>query len=224
MIRSEWQVRYEPDLAIIPISMFRDTRRKLAAMRSASPLTGRKRSRNQVKATTLFSGTLFCAYCGAELKLNRSTEKYKQMGCLNGLKGAHECQLSTSKTTRVVEKCLLDYLRSTVLTDARLEALVQRANDRLMEESQKPVVDTKPWKAEVRKLEAKIKRLVLLLEDEENQELSVAQHGRIKDLQREVNVWTTKIRNAECATRKNVKPLTMTTAKEYASQVGWGTA
>ncbi len=37
---------------------FKSARKKLAAMRRNSPITGRKMSRNEKSATTLFSGTL----------------------------------------------------------------------------------------------------------------------------------------------------------------------
>jgi hypothetical protein len=77
--RAAWEVYYDRHLAIVPMDKWRAARRKLAEMRRNSPLTGRKRSRNQISATTLFSGTLFCEYCGEELKLNRSVGKYKQM-------------------------------------------------------------------------------------------------------------------------------------------------
>ena len=108
---SEREVRYDPNLAIIPRELWCAARRKLAAMRSVSPITGKRRSRNQISATTLFSGSLFCHYCGQELQLYRSTSKYKQFFCLNGKLAAHNCQLSTSKSSRMVEECLLGYLR-----------------------------------------------------------------------------------------------------------------
>jgi hypothetical protein len=105
--RPDWVVHYDRDLAIIPMEWYRVARRRLADMRRRSPLTGRKRSRNQCSATTLFSGTLFCESCGAEIKLIRSAGKYKQMACLNGMTGAHDCTLSASKSTRQVDECLL---------------------------------------------------------------------------------------------------------------------
>ena len=86
--RSAWKRHYNPELAIVSMDLWRAARRKLASMRRKSPLTGRKQSRNQASATTLFSGTLFCADClksdagDAEIKLIRSTAKYKQMGCM----------------------------------------------------------------------------------------------------------------------------------------------
>ena len=94
--RSEWEVFFDPSLAIVPLVLWRAARRKLAAQRRASPLTGRKPSRNQKCATTLFSGTLFCE-CGAEITLIRSAGKYKQFGCPNGTRSAHGCILVDSQ-------------------------------------------------------------------------------------------------------------------------------
>ncbi len=117
--RSQWVVSYDPSLAIVPLDWWKAARKKLAAMRRKSPLTGRQMSRNQRRATTLFSGTLFCEHCQRELLLYRSTGKYKVMFCFNGRSGAHGCKLSTSKSTRIIEKCLLDYLQTQLLLGTR---------------------------------------------------------------------------------------------------------
>jgi DNA invertase Pin-like site-specific DNA recombinase len=213
--RSEWEVRYDRNLAIVPMEWFRAARRKLAAMRRASPLTGRKPSRNQVSATTLFSGTLFCEHCEEEVKLIRSTSKYKQMGCWNGITGSYGCKLSSSKSTRVVEECLLGYLRDVILTDSQVEALVAKANAEQEREAQKPQVNTTPWKAEIRKLEAKIKKLMALVEDEPDKDLCIAHNNRIKQLQKEVNSLAEKVREAEGKKRKAAKPLSIKKVKSY---------
>src|SRR5262249_6292945 len=74
--RSQWEVYHTPELALVPVAVWRAARKRLSPVRGASPLTGRQPSRNQKSATTLFSGTLFCGYCGEELKLIRSAGKY----------------------------------------------------------------------------------------------------------------------------------------------------
>ncbi len=145
--RSEWTVKFRPELALVPLDLWRAARRRLSEMRRTSPLTGRDYSRNQISATTLFSGTLFCESCGAELKLIRSTEKYKQMGCTNTLTRGHDCKMSASKSVKVIEDCLLSYLRKVLLTDATLEQVVIKANSVLEEESKKADIDIGPFKA-----------------------------------------------------------------------------
>lgn len=215
---SEWEVRYDRKLAIVPMERWRAARRKLAAMRRASPLTGRKPSRNQVSSTTLFSGTLFCEYCGEELKLIRSTEKYKQLGCFNGLARAHECKLAASKSVRIVEECLLAYLHDAIITDSQIEALVAKANADLESEAQKPQVNTAPLKAKIRKLETTIKKLVVLIEEEPDETLCVAYNHRVKELQKELNTLLTKVRDAVAVKKRALKPLSVKKAKEYLSR------
>ena len=91
--RSEWEIYKDPSLALVPKELWRAAWLKLLRTRKAHPLTGKKPSRNQNSATTLFSGTLFCESCGKELRLNRSAGKYKVMSCLSGSTGVHDCPL-----------------------------------------------------------------------------------------------------------------------------------
>ncbi len=179
----------------------------------------RKQTRNQQSATTLLGGTLFCESCEAELKLIRSTTNYKQIGCTNGKLRAHSCQLSASKSTRIVEECLLGYLRDTLLTEDQLKALVARTNEHLAVEAAKPKVDTQAWKDEVQKLQTKIKKLLRLIEGDEDEALCVAQNERIKQLQGEINALQAKIREANGTAQPGVKPLTIAKARKYLEQL-----
>ena len=217
--RSELEIFYDPMLAIVSVDQWCAAQRKLAAIRSASPLTGRKWSRNQCSATTLFSGTLFCEYCGAELKLIRSTSDSKQLGCLSGHKGTHGCKLSASKSTRIIEESLLGYLRENILTESRVEAIVAKANAIIEQEARKPCVNTGPKNAEVRKLEAKRKKLVLRVENEEDEELCDGYHQRIKELQREINRLQAEIQDAEARVRQPPKPLSLDRAAALLTDV-----
>jgi len=216
--RSDWEVYHDRKLALIPMDWWRTTQRKLAAARRASPITGRKPSRNQISATTLFSGTLFCDYCGAELKLFRSAGKYKVMGCFHGPTGIHGCKLTTSKSTRIIEDCLLSYLRDNILSEPSIEALVTKANAIVEQEARKPRVNTAAWKAEVRKKEAKIQKLVTCIEDEPDEKLCVAYHRRVKELQKDVNQLNSKISDAEAGQRKQPTPLSLDRAKLYLAE------
>lgn len=116
------------------MDLWRAAQRKLAVMRRASPLTGRKQSRNEKFPTTLFSGTLFCQHCrdhmlgDGEIKLIRSTPKYKQMGCLNGILGLHDCPLCTSKSTQIIEECLLGAICRGILTEDVIRKRIKRSN------------------------------------------------------------------------------------------------
>ena len=216
--RSEWKVHYDPQLAIVPMELWRAARRKLADARRKSPLTGRKPSRNELSATTLFSGTLFCAHCGSELKLIRSTPKYKQMGCLNGCHGTHDCPLSGSKSVRQIEERLLEFLRTTLLTEQRVAEIVSKANVYIELEAQKPQTDVAPLKAEVKRKEAAKARLVRKVEATDDDERAQAYDNRIIELQKEINLLTAEIRKADSAIRKPVAPLSVEVVQRYLQQ------
>ena len=217
---SEWEVNYNPDLAIVPMELWKDARKKLAKMRANSPLTGRKQSRNQVSATTLFSGTLICGCCGAELKLIRSTEKYKQMGCLNGPRHACGCKLTSSKSTAIIESCLLNFLRDNIISEAALEDLIARANEYLKIESEKPQVDVSPLKKEAQNLNGKIKKLIRRVENEESEDLCAVYDQRIKELQKQLQPLQSNIREAERQNRrKDVVPLGREQIRDYLTRL-----
>ena len=91
-------------------------------------LTGRTVSRNQKRATTLFSGTLFCGSCGREITLLRSAGQVQgHRAASTARTGSHGCTLSSSKSTRIVEKSLLGYIGDRLLTDEAVEELVEAA-------------------------------------------------------------------------------------------------
>lgn len=217
---SEWEVNYNSDLAIVPMELWKDAHKKLARMRANSPLTSRKQSRNQVSATTLFSGTLICGSCGAELKLIRSTDKYKQMGCLNGPRHACGCKLTSSKSTAIIETGLLNFLRDNIISEAALEDLISRANEYLKIESEKPQVDVSQLKNEARNLNGKIKKLIQRVENEDSEDLCAVYDQRIKELQKQLQPLQTKIREAERQNRrKDVVPLDREQCKSYLTRL-----
>ena len=213
--KSEWVIYKDPSLALVPKELWRAAWLKLLRSRKAHPLTGKKWSRNQNTATTLFSGTLFCEHCQTELRLNRSTGKYKVMSCLSGSTGVHDCPLTTSKSTQIIEDCLLGFLNDCLLTEKTIEDLVQRANVYLEQEACKPQVNTAPMKAKMRDHQERIKKLVRKVEKEADETLCDAYHARIKELQKEVNELKTTIRDAEVHNQKPPEPLDVERAKVF---------
>jgi hypothetical protein len=195
--RSEWIIKFSPELAIVPLATWKAARKKLMAARRKNPATGRKPSRNEKSATTLFSGTLFCGPCGHELKLVRSAGKYKVMGCLNGPMGKHGCKLSTSKSTRIIEESLLGYLRDRLLTEEHVESLVGKANAYLVEEAAKPRVNTAPIKTKIREKEVAIKKLVGRIEKTDMEAVIRSYEKRIAEYQKEVDELKRQLREAE---------------------------
>lgn len=190
----EWERWFDPQLAIISMEWYRGTRRRLSEMRRSSHNTGKKRSRNENTATTLFSGALFCSDCEKgkkEIKLIRSAKKYKQMGCLNGVQGIHKCTLTSSKSVRTIECCLLKHLTEGIFSDAVVDRLLAAANLCIDEEASRPRTDTSAKESELRRKQAKVRNLMADLEDEGHDEdrsdVRKLLRSRINDLQREVN-------------------------------------
>ena len=215
--RSQWEIHYDRNEALIPMDWWRAARRKLAAARRASPVTGRKLSRNQKSATTLFSGTLHCADCAQELKLVRSNtrDKYRQLGCLNGFRNVHGCTVTGSKSTRIIEECLLGYLQDNILTEDRVITLLGKANAFIEQEAQRPQVDLKPLEAEVKSRQAKIKRLVRRVEETDDEAMANQYERRACELQKELNAFMVTINEAKARNRKALKPLPLERAQGY---------
>jgi hypothetical protein len=172
--RSERTIYKDPNLALIPKGLWRAAWLKLLKTRKASPLTGKKQSRNQNSATTLFSGTLIGDHCNDELRLNRSVGTYKVMSCLSGSTGVHDCPLTSSKSAQIIEDCLLGYIGNSILTEKVILGLIEKANIFLEQEARMPRVDAEPMKSKVRDYTARIKKLVEKVEKEPDEELCEA--------------------------------------------------
>jgi hypothetical protein len=205
------------DLALIPMDWWKRARRKLGQMKRNSPLTGKPLSRNQKSASTLFSGTLFCDYCHPleELKLTRSAGRYKQLGCRNGAGHKHGCKLRSSKSVRIVEECLLDFIRDAVFTEERVTHLVTLANSFLDEEAKRPQTDTRSLKTKAKRLRANIKRYFERSDGSDDPNLRDAYDKRIAATQKELNEVQSDIRDAELQNTVPPPPLDLDRVKDY---------
>lgn len=161
--RSEWEVYYEPKLALIQMETWRKSLRRAAYLRAASPNTGKKYSRNEIDPSTLVSGTLYCGYCGCELKLTRSAGKYRSLACLNGTNHAKDCKLTTSKSTKIIEDSLLSFLFDKILTKEVVEKLVVDANIYIKSLEPTQYSDASPKRKNIKILRSKIRRLLALV-------------------------------------------------------------
>jgi DNA invertase Pin-like site-specific DNA recombinase len=204
----EWVVFYDPKRALVPLDWWTGARKKLAAARRNSPLTGKTPSRNEKCATTLFSGTLFCGYCEhSELKLIHSDTKYKSMACVDGAEGAFDCGLLTSKSTRIIEKCLLDFIFKAILTEERVEKLVQDGNEFLEKEAKKPPVEVTSLRMQAKSLNSKIDRFMGLIKTADDAETVKRYDAQVKSLVRELQPVSDKIREAEKSNAPPPAPL-----------------
>jgi DNA invertase Pin-like site-specific DNA recombinase len=213
--RSEWERYIDPKLRLVPVEWWMDARRRLRKVWDKSGRTGPKPSRNQISATTLFSGALDCEYCNGEIKLLRSAGKYKQMGCLNGMQHAHDCKLSSSKSVTAIEDCLLGFIRANLFTEPVVEKVLKKANAFFGQEACKTPIDTAPLKAEARKLVGNIRKYQAFIEEEPDEALCRSHNARIKELQGRLNELQAKIREADHQNRKPPKPLSLDRSKVY---------
>lgn len=215
---TEWVVSFEPDKAIISVETWRLARRMLKKLkRPKKDGAGPAKSRNQQHASTLFSGTIVCGYCGRELMLYRSTGKYKSMFCMNGREGVYGCQLSTSKSTRVIENCLLQFLRQSILTESAVEELVSKANEHLNVLAARPKIDVAPLRSKIANLQKKVDRLVLNVENlnESKQELREGYERRIVQLQKEIKILRKELQNSEKSNTPVPRRLSKKCVKTY---------
>ncbi len=217
--KSEWDVVYKPELAIISVKRFSAARRKLYAQRASNPRTGKQPSRNQKCATTLFSGTLICKYCGKDLTLARSAKDCKYLYCANGPAGRHECKLKSTKSTRIVESCLLGYLTSALLTESALEALFTKANAFLAEEAARPQADVAPIRAELRRSEKTIEGLFARSERTNDEGLKDEYDRRIAQHRRAADKLRVRLRDLEVANRPTPPPLDRDHIPVYLSDI-----
>jgi hypothetical protein len=196
--RSEWVVTYDSSMAIIPLAKW-CAARKLLALTKRKPSSRRPVSHNQQRATTLFSGTLVCGDCGRELMLYRSTKDYKNMYCVNGRSGIYGCKLCTSKSTRVIEDCLLGFLRDNLLTEQSIDELVARANEHMKSLASRPKVDVAPLRSQIAALQKKVDSFVRRVEDlkESEEGLREGYERRIIQQQKEVEELRKQLREAE---------------------------
>ncbi|HEX3658537.1 MAG TPA: recombinase family protein [Pirellulales bacterium] len=217
--RSQWEVYYNPKVAIIPMEWWRAARRRAAETRAKSPLTGHRRTRNTEHPTTLFSGTLFCGYCeDSELKLNRSAGPDKAMACLNGPNNAKQCKLKSQKSTAIIETALLGFLLEHVLTDACLEKLLHDVNEHIRRKVRRPRGEPQVTEKQVASIKAKIKRYLRLIDRTKDDSAVDIYHQHISALNKELAPALATLTHRRAVNRVPVKPLNFDQLRGYLSE------
>ena len=171
--------------------------------------------KSQRAAITLFSDTLFCKDCEEELTLLRSTDKYKSMYCQIGVAGKHDCTLASSKSTRIIEKSLLGFIREHLLTKKHVRLLVTKSNKFLKEEASKPSIDTRPLKARERRLTRDIERLLGRVARTTDEALCEAYDKEIAKFQRSLNEVRGELAAANRHNAPVPKPLDVSLIEAY---------
>jgi site-specific DNA recombinase len=213
--RSEWKVHFDKNLALISMDLYRKLRRRLARLRPPKGSNEKPMSRNQLSASTLFSGTLICGHCEEELSLYRSKKTHKNLYCSRGREHIGGCKLTTTKSIRIIETALLSFIQERILTEENVKALVIKANAYLEELAAQPQVDIKPVKAELRRIEQKISRLVRLVEDEPDDKTRHAYHKRVKELRTQADQKSKELRRLTPTNGRTIKPLDEATVLLY---------
>lgn len=208
----DWVVCYDKTLALIPKAWHVQMRAKYEKNRPGKP--GPKRLPDRV-AVTLFSKALKCGYCGGDIKLFRSQKKYKNMYCPNGPKCARGCKLSVSKSVRIIETCLLDYIHTHLLTEDVILDLLKQANAYLVEQAEKPKADVSGEKARLRQLEKRVDKLMDRIEGTDDDNLLAAYDKRILKLQRETAALRKFINQTEAANAPVPPPLDLDQVQTY---------
>lgn len=198
--RKQWQ--------IIPDKLWEQTQARLKEVADRSPRTGKKASsKNHVYPSTLFSGVLYCGVCGHELLLRRSDGKHQQFACTNSCERKMGCTFKGSKSVRIIDECLLAYIKDRVLTEDAVDELVVKANAYLAEEAQRPRPDTQPLEEALKTAKAESKWLVekvLTLKDEHNIRPYLAKGD---ELEKHIADLQNQVREAQAANAAPPPPL-----------------
>ena len=155
---SEWKVRQDESMRIVSEELWDAVRRREAEVsRNTHPKGRARKSRQASYPVRLFD--LYCKCCDQPLALYRSG-KYQMMHCRCGKQKRNGCELTSSKTLHIIDEVILAHLKEQMLTASFMEHLRDEANDYLVEEASKPMVDTAELDRKIRSCKAKIKRLV----------------------------------------------------------------
>ncbi|MCG8586914.1 MAG: recombinase family protein [Pirellulales bacterium] len=218
---SEMAVYVNRKLGLVDIDWWKQARRKLGQTRRNSPLTGKPLSRNEKSASTLFSGVLYCDYCDPlqELLLVRSAGKYQQLGCPNGARHKHDCKLRCSKSVRIIETSLLEYIQDGIFTEERITQLVVAANAYIEVEARRPRIDTRAMKSKVKRLRANIATYFDRMDETDDANLRDAYDKRITTKQKELTAVLANLHDAERVNVVPPPPLDLDRVKVYVSDL-----
>lgn len=210
----QWTVTYDKSLAMIPKSWHVQLRKKYEKDRPGRPAP--KRLPDRV-AVTLFSKALKCGYCGGDIKLTRSNTKsdYRALYCPNGGKCARGCKLKASKSVRIIEKCLLNYIHTYLLTEEAMLELVERANTYLVAEAAKPKASAAAEKAQLRQFERQRDTLMGRLKGKVDPDLIAAYESEVAKLQRHIADLRKLVNEKEAANAPVPPPLDLSQVQTY---------
>lgn len=214
---THWAMYYDSDLALIPKS-WHVAMRKKHGKGSTKKRTAAKTVQERT-AVTLFSKAMKCGYCGGDIKLLHSSSKSKSMYCSNGPLSVRGCQLKASKSVRIIERSLLGYIHTNLLTEDAIRNLVERANAYLIEEAKKPKGTVTAEKAELRRLHERRDKLLDRIERSDDADLLDAYDGRLVKLQRQIADLRKIVNEKEAANAPVPPPLNLGQVQTYLADI-----
>jgi DNA-binding CsgD family transcriptional regulator len=139
------------------------------------------------------------------------------MYCPNGHTATGGCKLKTNKTVSIIENALLTFLLNHILTQEAVGTLVTKANDYLAELAAQPSAEVGSLRAEVKRLQQKMKRLVPLAEDAEDDKIRLTYHARITELGRQATAKAKVLRDIQPFDTSRLRPLDQGRLQSYLS-------
>ncbi|QDU82483.1 Recombinase [Polystyrenella longa] len=163
---SEWLKRDVPHLRITSDDLWNRAQIKLQITRSLYTKNRKPRGSRTTLSPTLLVRPV-CGYCSARLLLAHSS-KYQSLSCMNGREKKHDCQLSTHKSVRILNKAILSKLHQEIFTEEFLQAFFEQANRELEQLLNEPAEDLTPLKKRLEKLLKQEAKLTTLLTEEDD--------------------------------------------------------
>lgn len=204
--RKEWIVRRNRETQVWTWKQWKQIQKRLKQVHDCRPAGRKLGTKNKIYPTTLLSGVLCCGYDGSELILGRGGDAINYYSCTHHPDNAYNCELTTYRQVARVEAAILGYVRDRLITEKRLEGLVEAANGYLAEEATRPRTDTSALYRSLKETTTRMNRLIDLAADGLAGDRS-AVRTRIDSMASEARTLKDAIKGAEVTNPEVLPPL-----------------
>jgi len=156
--------------------------------------------------TRLLAGVLFCGSCGRPLRLARSGKTTYSMQCNHGRRKGNNCTLRSSKSSGLLEPAILHHVKTRLLTEDNLRALVEKANAYIEQESARPAVDVAPLQADLDRSRRGRDNLMAALEEADVSD-ATSVLNRIRKLEVQMKEIKKRISEADQLNQERIEPI-----------------
>ncbi len=184
--KSEWYHREDSAMRIISDELWERTQQRLKEVsRSFGQRKTDSDSRQSIYPTRLFD--LYCEHCQLPLQLLRGGKPDDaSLHCPSGDQHSYDCPLRSSKMLRIIDECLLGYLKVQLLDDESTQEVVTLANQFVFEQSSKPPVDVEAMDRKISSLKSRIKRTIDQATNVDSETASNQLMNKVKQLEKEL--------------------------------------